>query len=246
MEKVVGWATKISTPLLTMSYTGGRKGQQTKCGLPLKFLMTSFLEAPGLLLEKVPEPAVLDSPLAWWPIPTVKNTALLLWEQEAAAAASSAIFTSSPMKSTESSNLNFFWMCSGVEEEEEDEEGSSVLGGEGEMVSALSPLSEPFIFLFLGDVMLPLSPLTSADAGLASWVGCGGGLGEDKPVGNMKNGNTISLAASLLIQKLPGFASECWPQYSATGSLYLRHGYKRRLWCPFPGLKEKKRNTNKF
>lgn len=166
-----------------------------------------------MLLEKVPEPAVLDSPLAWWPMPTVRNTALLLLlEQEAAAAAaaSSVIFTSSPMKSTESSNLNFFWMCSGAEEEEEgDEEGSNVLGGEEEMVSALSPLSEPFIFLFLGDVMLPLSPLTSADAGLASWVGGGGGLGEDKPVGNMKNGNTISLAASLLIQKLPGFASEC-------------------------------------
>lgn len=169
-----------------------------------------------MLLEKVPEPAVLDSPLAWWPTPTVRNTALLLLlEQEAAAAAaaaaSSAIFTSSPMKSTESSNLNFFWMCSGVEEEEEeDEEGNRVLGGEEEeMVSALSSLSEPFIFLFLGDVMLPLSPLTSADAGLASWVGGGGGLGEDKPVGNMKNGNTISFAASVLIPKLPGFASGC-------------------------------------
>lgn len=166
-------------------------GHKTKRVLPLKFLMTSFLEAPGLLLEKVPELAVFDSPLAWWPMPTVRNTALpLLLEQEAAAiAASSAIFTSSPMKSTESSNLNFFWMCSGVEEEE-DEEGTNVLGGEEEMVSVLSPLSEPFIFLFLGDVMLPLSPLTSADAGLASWVGGGGELGEDKPVGNMKNGNT--------------------------------------------------------
>lgn len=206
--------------------------------------MTSFLEAPGLLLEKVPEPAVLDSPLAWWPMPTVRNTALLLLlEQEAAAAAaaaSSAIFTSSPMKSTESSNLNFFWMCSGVEEEEEDEQGTTVLGGEEEMVSALSPLSEPFIFLFLGDVMLPLSPLTSADAGRASWVGGGGGLGEDKPVGNMKNGNTISLAASLLIQKLPGFASGCWALGSATGSLYLRLGYTRCLLSPLTKLKEKK------
>lgn len=233
MKILVRWATEISAPPLTMSYTEGRTWHQTKCGLPLKFLMTSFLEAPGLLLEKVPEPAVLDNPLAWWPMPTVRNTALLLLlEQEAAAAASSAIFTSSPMKSTESSNLNFFWMCSGVEEEDEDEEGTNVLGGE--VVSALSPLSEPFIFRFLGDVMLPLSPLTSADAGLASWVGGGGGLGEDKPVGNMKNGNTISLAASLLIQKLPGFASGCWALCSATGSLYLRLGYTGYLWSPFP------------
>lgn len=171
--------------------------------LPLKFLMTSFLEAPGLLLEKVPEPAVLVSPLAWCPTPTVRNTALLLLlehEAAAAAAASSAIFTSSPMKSTESSNLNFFWMCSGVlepeeeveeeEEDDDDEEEFRVLGGEEEMVSAVSSLSEPFIFLFLGDVMLT-SVCTHA-AALASWVGGGGGLGEDKPVGNMKNGNTIS------------------------------------------------------
>lgn len=177
--------------------------QQRVCVcVPLKFLMTSFLEAPGLLLEKVPEPAVLVSPLAWCPTPTVRNTALLLLlehEAAAAAAASSAIFTSSPMKSTESSNLNFFWMCSGVldpeeevEEEDDDEEEFRVLGGEEEMVSAVSSLSEPFIFLFLGDVMLPLSPLTSVAAALASWVGGGGGLGEDKPVGNMKNGNTLS------------------------------------------------------
>lgn len=162
------------------------------CLLPLKFLMTSFLAAPGLLLEKVPEPAVFVSPFAWCPTPPVRNTALLLLlEHEAAAAAaaaSSAIFTSSPMKSAESSNLNFFWMCSGVgeqEEEEEDEEEFRVLGGE-QMVSAVSSLSEPFIFLFFGDVMLPLSFLTLVAACLASWVGGGGGLGEDKPVGNMK------------------------------------------------------------
>lgn len=84
------------------------------------------------------------------------------------------------MKSSESSNLNFFWMCSGVGEQEVG------LGGEREMVSALSSLSEQFIFLFFGDVMLPLSVLTSVAAALASWVGGGGGLGEDKPVGNMK------------------------------------------------------------
>lgn len=60
------------------------------------------------------------------------------------------------------------------------------MGGEWEIVSALSSLSEQFIFLFFGDVMFPLSFLTSVAAALASWVGGGGGLGEDKPVGNMK------------------------------------------------------------
>lgn len=162
------------------------------CLLPLKFLMTSFLAAPGLLLEKMPEPAGFVSPFAWCPAPPARNPALLLLlEHEAAAAASSAIFTSSPMKSTRSSNLNFFWMCSAVGDEEEDEEAEEekecrVLGGEDEIVSAMSSLSEPFIFLFFGDVMLPLSGLTSVAAGLASWVGGGGGLGEDRPVGNMK------------------------------------------------------------
>lgn len=166
--------------------------------LPLKFLMTSFLAAPGLLLEKVAEPAVLVSPFAWCPTPADRNTALLLlWEHVAAAAASSAIFTSSPIKSTESSNLNFLWMCSGVpevEEEEDDDDADEVrlLEGEGGTGSAVSSLSEPFIFRFFGDVMLPLSPLTSVAAVLASWVGGGGGLGEDKPVGNMKNANTTS------------------------------------------------------
>lgn len=78
--------------------------------LPLKFLMTSFLAAPGLLLEKVVDPAVFVSPFAWCPTPPGRNMALLLLleHEAAAAAASSAIFTSSPMKSTESSNLNFF------------------------------------------------------------------------------------------------------------------------------------------
>lgn len=151
--------------------------------------MTSFLAAPGLLLEKVVDPAVFVSPFAWCPTPPGRNMALLLLleHEAAAAAASSAIFTSSPMKSTESSNLNFFWMCSGVgEEEEEEEEEFRVFGGEEEIVSLVSSLSEPFIFLFFVDVMLPLSVLTSVAAGLASWVGGGGGLGEDKPVGNMK------------------------------------------------------------
>lgn len=74
----------------------------------------------------------------------------------------------------------------GEQEEEEEDEEFRVLGGEEEIVSLVSSLSEPFIFLFLGDVMLPLSFLTSVAAGLASWVGGGGGLGEDKPVGNMK------------------------------------------------------------
>lgn len=160
--------------------------------LPLKFLMTSFLAAPGLLLEKVAEPAVLVSPFAWCPTPADRNTALLLlWEHVAAAAASSAIFTSSPIKSTESSNLNFLWMCSGAPEVEDDDE-VRLLEGEGGTGSAVSSLSEPFIFRFFGDVMLPLSPLTSVAAVLASWFGGGGGLGEDKPVGNMKNANTIS------------------------------------------------------
>lgn len=85
-------------------------------------------------------------------------------------------------------------MCSGVVEQEEDEEEEEfrVFGGEEEIVSAASSLSEPFIFLFFGDVMLPLSLLTSVATVLASWVGGGGGLGEDKPVGNMKNANTNS------------------------------------------------------
>lgn len=162
-------------------------------GVPLKFLMTSFLAAPGLLLEKVAEPAVFVSPFAWCPTPVDKNTALLLLlEHVAAAAASSAIFTSSPIKSTESSNLNFFWMCSGAPEVEDDDDEVRLLEGEGGMGSAVSSLSEPFIFRFFGDVMLPLSPLTSVAGVLASWVGGGGGLGEDKPVGNMKNANTIS------------------------------------------------------
>lgn len=60
------------------------------------------------------------------------------------------------------------------------------MGAGEEMVSVGSSLSEPFSFLFFGDVMLPLSALTSAAGGLASWVGGGGGRGEDKPVGNMK------------------------------------------------------------
>lgn len=175
--------------------------------------MTNFLAAPGLLLEKVPEPAGFVSPFAWCPTPPGRNTALLLLlEHEAAAAAaaaaaSSAIFTSSPMKSTESSNLNFFWMCSGVgeqEEEEEEEEEFRVLGGEEEMVSAVSSLSEPFIFLFFGDVMLPLSFLTLVAACLASWVGGGGGLGEDKPVGNMKKTGILILNSQSSDPKLPG------------------------------------------
>lgn len=47
--------------------------------------------------------------------------------------------------------------------------------------------------------MFPLSFLTSVAAALASWVGGGGGLGEDKPVGNMKNGNTNSSQSVFLI-----------------------------------------------
>ena len=79
-------------------------------------------------------------------------------------------------------------MCSevGEQEEEDGEEEFRVLGGEEEIVSLVSSLSEPFIFLFFGDVMLPLPFLTSVDAGLTSWAGGGWGLGEDKPVGNMK------------------------------------------------------------
>lgn len=73
-------------------------------------------------------------------------------------------------------------------------------GGEGEMVSALSSLSEQFIFLFFGDV----SFLTSVAAALASWVGGGGGLGEDKPVGNMKKREFFT--ASLLDPKLPALS----------------------------------------
>lgn len=57
-----------------------------------------------------------------------------------------------------------------------------VLGDED--IESMSSLSELFIFLFFEDVIL-LSLLTSEAAGLASWVG-GGGLGEGKPVGNMK------------------------------------------------------------
>lgn len=57
-----------------------------------------------------------------------------------------------------------------------------VLGDEE--IESMSSLSELFIFLFFEDVIL-LSLFTSEAAGLASWVG-GGGLGEGKPVGNMK------------------------------------------------------------
>lgn len=162
--------------------------------LPLKFLMTSFLAAPGLLLEKVAEPALLASPFAWCPTAADRNAALLLL-CEHVAAASSAIFTSSPIRSTESSNLNFLWMCSGapeVEDDDDDKEEVRLLEGEGGTGSAVSSLSEPFSFRFFGEVMLPLSPLTSVAAVRASWVGGGGGLGEDKPVGNMKNANTTS------------------------------------------------------
>lgn len=163
--------------------------QVSALSIPLKFLMTSFFAAPGLLLEKVLEPAVFVSPFAWCPTPPGRNTFLLLLEHDAD---SSAIFTSSPMKSTESSNLNFFWMCCEVEEQEEEEEEFRVLGDE-EIVS-ISSFSELFIFLFFEDVIL-LSFLTSEAAGLASWVG-GGGLGEGKPVGNMKKWNTNSNSQS--------------------------------------------------
>lgn len=74
-----------------------------------------------------------------------------------------------------------------VEEEEEEEEFRDL--GDEEIVSR-SSLSLLFIFLFFEDVM-PLSCLTSEAAVLASWVG-GGGLGEGKPVGNMKKLNTNS------------------------------------------------------
>lgn len=77
--------------------------------LPLKFLMTSFLAAQGLLLEKGPEPAALLSPFAWYPDRTT-GLPLFSRHEAAAAAASSAIFTSTPRKFIESANLNFFWM----------------------------------------------------------------------------------------------------------------------------------------
>lgn len=170
--------------------------------------MTSFFAAPGLVLEKVPEPAaLLVSPLAWWPpTPAASSTALLLLLEHEAAAASSAIFTSSPKKSTESSNRNFFWMCTG--DEDVDEEEVRVLGGEGEMVSLVSSLSEPFIFLFFEDIMLPLSFLTSVAVALASWVGGGGGLGEDKPVGNMKERGILILSSQSSDRKLSKASEE--------------------------------------
>ena len=82
-------------------------------------------------------------------------------------------------------------MCCEVEEQEEEEE-LMVLGDEE--IEPMSSLSELIIFLFVEGV-IPLSILTSEAAGLASWVG-GGGLGEGKPVGNMKKGNTNSSSQS--------------------------------------------------
>lgn len=113
-------------------------------------------------------------------------------------------------------------MCSAVgeeEEEEEEEEEFRVFGGEEEIVSLVSSLSEPFIFLFFVDVMLPLSVLTSVAAGLASWVGGGGGLGEDKPVGNMKKTGILILNSQSSDRKLPG--SPGGGKSSASESFYL-------------------------
>lgn len=117
-------------------------------------------------------------------------------------------------------------MCSGVgeQEEEEEEEEFRVLGGEEEMVSVVSSLSEPFIFLFFGDVMLPLSCLTSVAAGLASWVGGGGGLGEDKPVGNMKKRGILILSSQSSDTKLPGFAGRGLSSESESVCLILTRG----------------------
>lgn len=154
--------------------------------LPLKFFITSFLAAPGLLLEKLVDPVeVFVSPLAWCPTPAAKKRFLLLLEDvDEEEEDSSAIFTSSPIKSTESSNLNFFWTWWEVEEPEEGEL-SMLLEGDEE-IDSNSSLSELFIFLFLDvELMLLLLLLPSEAAGLTSWAG-GGGLGEDKPVGNMK------------------------------------------------------------
>ena len=70
---------------------------------------------------------------------------------------------------------------------EEEEEWQAALGEDGTGSAAESSLSALWIFLFLGDVK-PLSLRTSEAAGLGSWVG-GGGVGEGKPVGNMKKRN---------------------------------------------------------
>lgn len=169
-------------------------GMTWQLDIPLKFLMTSFFAAPGLLFEKVVDPVDFVSPFAWCPTPPAKKTFLVLLEHDAVGEDSSAIFTSSPMISAGSSNLNFFWIC--WEVEEQDEELQMAFGDED--IESMSSFSELFIFLFLEDVRL-LSLLTSEAAGLASWVG-GGGLGEGKPVGNMKKRNTNQIASLLILK----------------------------------------------
>lgn len=168
--------------------------------LPLKFLITSFLAAPGLLLVNVADPADLVSPLAW-----PEKKALLALEHDAVGD-SSAIFTSSPVHSERSSNRNFFWMC--CEEEEQDaEELHAALGDLGDAeTESVSSLSELRIFLFLQGVRL-LSLFTSEAAALASWLGAGG-LGEGKPVGNMKKRNT---------KKSSRWSAKCYAPWCAGG-----------------------------
>lgn len=80
-----------------------------------------------------------------------------------------------------------------------------------EDIESMSSFSELLIFLFLEDVKL-LSLWTSEAAGLGSWAG-DGGLGEGKPVGNMKKeilnqiANLLMLRSRLRTRYTPRFRS---------------------------------------
>lgn len=84
-----------------------------------------------------------------------------------------------------------------------DEELQMALGDED--IESISSFSELLIFLFLEDVKL-LSLWTSEATGLGSWA-AGGGLGEGKPVGNMKK-EILNQIANLLMQR-----SRVWTLY---------------------------------
>ncbi len=84
-----------------------------------------------------------------------------------------------------------------------EEELQMALGDED--IESMSSFSELLIFLFLEDVKL-LSLWTSEAAGLGSWAG-GGGLGEGKPVGNMKKEIPNQIANLLMLR------SQVWTRY---------------------------------
>ncbi len=72
-------------------------------------------------------------------------------------------------------------------------------------IESMSSFSEVLFFLFLEDVKL-LSLWTPEAASLGSWAG-GGGLGEGKPVGNMKKEIPNQIANLLMLR------SRVWTLY---------------------------------